>query len=250
MIHMTILNIHIKEDDKKKVQELVELKKEKSMSEFIRRLLAEKVKVQEIAEKREQNEDINIPDYIPKNNYVGFVNGAIIAVSESPSEISQIAAEKFPNLPLIIKYNGPKKKHLEYCFMTLSELNCWNYTLIEEYSYPTLPIILRSALGDKTLSASIDTASSLCVLRKGTLSSENLDISREEKVSTAAGILDTKIYSCKVLIMDIEFMTEFIIAPISEIFPFQMLIGRNLLDKLDAYFFGKKQIFCLKLAED
>jgi len=28
-----------------------------------------------------------------------------------------------------------------------------------------------------------------------------------------------------------------------------LLIGRNLLDKLDAYLFGKKQIFCLKLAE-
>jgi len=246
---MTILNIHIKDDDKKKVQKLVKLKKEKSMSDFIRKLLAEHIKIQEILQKREKNNDIEMPDYIPKNKYVGFVNGAIIEVSNSPSEISQIAAEKFPNLPLIIKYNGPKKKHVEYCFMALSELKCWNYVRIEDYSYPTLPISFQTSLGQQILSASIDTASSLCVLRTGTVPSDDLKISREEQVSTAAGIIDTKIFPCKIKIFDIEFKTEFIFAPIAEIFPFQLLIGRNLLDKLDAYLFGKRQIFCLKLAE-
>ena len=110
VIHMTILNIHIKDNDKKKVQELAESRREKSMSDFIRKILAENVKIQEISEKWDKSEDIEIPDYIPKNKYVGFVNGAVIAVSESPSEISQVAVEKFPNLPLLIKYNGDKKK--------------------------------------------------------------------------------------------------------------------------------------------
>ena len=65
---MTILNIHIKDNDKKKVQELVELKKEKSMSEFIRKLLAENVKIHEISEKQEKSNEIEIPDYVQKIN--------------------------------------------------------------------------------------------------------------------------------------------------------------------------------------
>ena len=92
------------------------LKNEKSVSEIIRRLLAENVKIQEISEKRVMSENIEIPEYIPQNKYVGFVNGAIIAVGESPSEISRITAGKSPNSPLIIKFNGPTKKRMEYCF--------------------------------------------------------------------------------------------------------------------------------------
>ncbi len=139
------------------------------MSDFIRKLLAEQIKLQEISQKREKSDDIEISGYIPKNKYVGFVNGAIIAVSNSPSEISLIAAEKFQNLPLIIKYNGPKRKQMEYCFMSLSELKCWNNSQIENYSYPTLFIT---------------------------------------------------IFSYTIKSFDVEFKTEFIIAPIAEIFPF------------------------------
>ncbi|KKL88600.1 hypothetical protein LCGC14_1923070, partial [marine sediment metagenome] len=45
---MKILNIHIKEDDKVKFQELVDIKKLKSMSEVIRRLVSEKIKIEEV----------------------------------------------------------------------------------------------------------------------------------------------------------------------------------------------------------
>ncbi len=250
VIHMTILNIHIKDNDKKKVQELVESRREKSMSDYIRKILAENVKIQEISEKWDKSEDIEISEYIPKNKYVGFVNGAVIAVSESPSEISQVAVEKFPNLPLLIKYNGDKKKkQMEYCFMSLSELQCWNYAQIDEFTYPILPITFRTGLEEKTLSSSIDTTSSLCVLKTDIFPSKTFEISREEKLSTAAGIIDTKIYSCEINILDTKFKSEFILVPIPKIFPFQFLIGRNLLDKLDAYFFGIKQIFSLKLSE-
>ena len=124
VIHMTILNIHIKDSDKKKVQELVESRREKSMSDYIRKILAENVKIQEISEKWDKSEDIEIPDYIPKNKYVGFVNGAVIAVSDSPSEISQVAVEKFPKLPLIIKYNGDKKKKSRWSIVLCPFLNC------------------------------------------------------------------------------------------------------------------------------
>ena len=133
--------------------------------------------------------------------------------------------------------------------MSLSELQCWNYAQIEDFSYPIVPIKFQTSLEEKTLSASIDTASSLCVLKTDIFSSESFAIGREEQVSTAAGMVDTKVFSSEITIIDVKFKIEFILVPIPEIFPFQFLIGRNLLDKLDAHFLGRKKIFCLKLAE-
>ncbi len=40
------------------------------------------------------------------------------------------------------------------------------------------------------------------------------------------------------------------IAPIDDSLPFNMLVGRSLLNKLDMNFFGKKKIVCLKIAEN
>lgn len=246
---MTILNIHIKDEDKKKLRDFIESQKKKSVSEYIRNILSEKMKVEEFALDSEKNVKIEIPNYIPKNVYVGFVNGAIIGVSDSPNKISQIAAEKFPNLPLKIKYNGPKKKQMEYCYVNLSILQCWKYAEIEEKSYPVIPIILKIKTIEKKFFSSIDTASSLCVLKNDIFSSDQLQINREEQISIAAGVFEFKIYLGKIKLGDIEFDMEFITAPIAETLPFSMLIGRNLLDQLDAYFFGKKQIVCLKIAE-
>ncbi len=245
---MTILNIHIDNKDKKKVKDLTESQNNKSMSEFIRKLITEQIKIQETSLSEKESQKVKIPDYIPKNKYVGFIRGAIIAVSDNPSEIAQIAVKNFPDLPLVIKYNGAKKKQMEYCFLNLSELNCWKYAQVEESSYPIFPINFKTNLGEKILSSSIDTASSLCVLKKNSFDSEDFEVKREEKVSTATGIIITKMYSCEITIFNKKFNTEFILAPIADCFPFNALIGRNLLDQLDTYLFGKKQIICLKLA--
>ena len=124
---MTILNIHIKDEDKAKLQDLVEINKLKSISKLVRKLLSEKIKIENISRKNDNNSAMEIPDYIPENKYVGFLNDAIISVGDTVSEVAQVAVEKFPNGPLVIKYNGPKKKSLEYCFMSLTDLKCWKY---------------------------------------------------------------------------------------------------------------------------
>lgn len=246
---MTILNIHMKDKDKKKLQNIVEYQNGKSMSDYVRKLISEKIKIETLAKESEGLEKIEIPEYVPKNKYIGFVNGAIIGVADNPSEISLIAAEKFPNHALIIKFNGPKPKHIEYCFMSLVEMKCWKYVRLEDFSYPIIPVSLISKSEERKLFSSVDTASSLCVVKKGLMNLEAFELSREESISTAAGIKKFKIYSGKCKIVDIDFDIEFIVAPIAELLPFTMLIGRNLLDQLDAYFFGKKQILCLKLTE-
>ena len=246
---MTIINIHMKEEDKKKLQACVESLNVKSMSEFMRKLISERIKIEEFTNTNKDPSSLEIPEYIPKEKYVGFVNGALIAVADSPSEVSQIAVEKFPNLPLIIKFNGPKIKPIEYCYASLIELQCWKYIQLEDNSYPVIPIIIQTDSSEKQLFASVDTAASLCVLKDDIFTSKDLRSSREEQISTAAGIITTKIYKAKVKITDVEFDIEFIIAPIANGLPFKMLIGRNLLDQLDAYFLGKKQILCIKIAE-
>ncbi|MGQ4874453.1 MAG: DUF5678 domain-containing protein [Promethearchaeia archaeon] len=91
----------------------------KDKSEIARKILSEKIKIEEFSQENKIDLDIKIPDFIPKNKYVDFVKGAIIAVGDNVSEVARIAAEKFPNDPLIIKFNGPKKKPIEFCFMSL-----------------------------------------------------------------------------------------------------------------------------------
>lgn len=95
----------------------------------------------------------------------------------------------------------------------------------------------------------IDTAASLCLVKQGLFSPDKLTISREEKVSTAAGIISSNIYKATALLLGVEFDIEFLMAPIDDSLPFNMLIGQNLLKELDAYFFGKRKISCLKIAE-
>ena len=247
---MTILNIHIKKDDKEKFQELVDIKKLKSMSEVIRRLVSEKIQIEEASRESKKGVEIVIPDYIPKNKYVAFVKGAIIAVGDTVSEVAQVAAEKFPDGPLVIKFNGPKKKPLEYCFLSLNDLNCWNYANVENVTYPIIPITLKIPTIEKHLLALIDTAASVSILKEGLIDISKVKTNREEQLSTAAGIISKKFYKGKVKLLEVDFEIDFIITPIDDSLPFNMLVGRSLLNKLDTYFFGKRKIVCLKIAEE
>ena len=246
---MPLINIHINNSDKTRLKNYVESHKAKSMSEFVREVVAEKIKIEELISKIEVPETIEIPDYIPKDKYVIFVNGAVVAVGDNPSDLAEIAIQKFPNLPFNIKYNGPKKKPIEYFYMSLTEFHGWRYSLFEDRTYPVIPIELYIFEEKKKLNASFDTAASLCVLKTNVFPSDSCTISRKEQISTVTGIIEATIYKGKVKILETIFEIEFIIAPIADVLPFKFLIGRNLMDQLDAYFLGKKQVLLLKLAE-
>jgi len=99
------------------------------------------------------------------------------------------------------------------------------------------------------LRALIDTAASLCLLKKDLIPEEEFNYNRKEEIATAGGIIEMDIYSGTIVILDAVFDIEFVISPLSDYLPFQFLIGQKLMKKLDAYFFGKKQIVCLKKAE-
>jgi len=250
MIAMTVVNIHMKEQEKKKLLKFIEAHDIKSYSEFIRQVLSEKIRIEEFAEEGELDTDPEVPEYIPKNKYVAFVNGAIASIGESPSEVAHNAMLKFPHFPIIIKYSGESDvKPLEYCFMSLSEFHGWKYSKFQTLTYPLLPISFKYESGENPLLACIDTAASLCLLKEGIIPLEQLSLSRKENIFTAGGLIQAEIYSGIVRILDVDFEIEFIISPINNQLPFEFLIGRNLFDQLDAYFLGKKRIFFLKKAD-
>jgi predicted aspartyl protease len=246
---MAIVNIHMQEEDKKKLQHTVKTLNEKSISEFMRKLVAEKVQIEECAQQKEYSQQVIIPDYIPKNKYVAIVNGAIAGIGDSVTEVSLLAVEKFPNLPLVIKYNGPKPKQQHYAYMSLSDPHCWKYINIEDWTYPVVPLLFKMKTGQKSLFASIDTAATVSILGDNFIPLNQLKKTRTEHIATAGGVIEKEIFLGSVSILDTSFEIEFIIAPLSNQLPFQFLIGRNLLDQLDAYFLGKKQLLLLKLAE-
>jgi hypothetical protein len=249
VIYIPLLNIHIKDAEKKKLRIFIENQANKSMSKFVREIIAEKMKIEELASKIGMSEAVEIPDYIPKNKYVIFVNGAVVAIGDNPSDLAEIAVQKFSDFPFVIKYNGPKKKPMEYFYMSLTKFHGWKYSVFEDSSYPIIPIELESITNKRIINASFDTAASLCVLKTNVFPSEKCEISRKEQISTVTGIIEAPIYKGKVKILDATFEIEFIIAPIADVIPSKFLIGRNLMDQLDAYFLGKKQILLLKLAE-
>jgi hypothetical protein len=247
-MNMTLINVHVKDDEKKKIQQFVDKNTTTSMSDFVRSVIAERIQLDELIQKLPEPVDVDIPEYIPKNKYVVFVNGAVIAVGDSPSELATIALKKFPDFPLVIKYNGPKQAPLEYVYMSLSEWHAWKYAKFQEKTYPMLLIDAEAFQERHELTASIDTAASLCVLKEGIFNIRSLKSTHSESIATAAGIIKCPIYAFTVHILDVSFDIDFILAPISDALPFNFLLGRNLMDKLDAYFFGKKQVFMLKIA--
>jgi hypothetical protein len=111
-----------------------ENREQKSMSEFVRDIITEKMKIEEIILSTQMAEPIEIPDYVPQNLYVIFVKGAVVAIGPNPSDLADIAIQKFPNLPFIIKYNGPKQKSMEYCYANIHGFQGRKYSIFEDHS--------------------------------------------------------------------------------------------------------------------
>lgn len=250
MIMMTILNVYLSDNEKLKLKRVVEENEIKSMSEFVRKVINEQVMV--ASEKNfDSLKDFPIPDYIPKNKYVLFTsNKSIGAVGDTPSEVAQIAADNGIAPPFSIKYNGKDLPKVKEYIYSLNVGKAWHYAEFLQHSYPIIELSFISGNIHKNLFASIDTAASICVLKEGILNTKEFNkIHSDVDISTAGGIIKKELYSANVHIVDQNFEIQFVTAPIDDSLPFNFLIGRNLLDQLDAFFFGLKQILLLKLSE-
>ena len=246
MSTMTVVNIYMKEEEKRKLQDFVDTHNVKSVSDFIRKLIDEKLKLESDSR---VPEDVEIPEWVPKDKYVVFVNNAIVAVGDTPSEATSLAAKKGAQPPILIKFNGAERKPPEFAFMSLVTFHSWNYSILQGEPYPLLQITIDRGDGEELLFATIDTAASLCVLKEGQIPMENFRETRVEQIYSTGGVLNSAIYEGTIKILGTAFDIEFMLAPIDDQMPFQFLIGRNVLKDLDAFFFGKKQMFWLRQAE-
>ncbi|MBN2151257.1 MAG: hypothetical protein JW839_07430 [Candidatus Lokiarchaeota archaeon] len=250
---MTLINVHVKDGEKKELQKYVEETGGESMSEVIRTIIHDKIAVDTLVASLSEAKDVEIPAYVPKDKYVIFVNEAIVGVGDNPSELAELAMRKFPNLPFVMKFNGDQPPNQEYVFLSLARTKAWRYSRFGDRSYPMLPVKIdvdrdRKA-SSKACFASIDTAASLCVVKNGLIPADACTPTRKEQISTAGGIVGLEVFKGTVSILDARFEVEFIFSPIPDSLPFTFLIGRNLLDQLDAYFLGMKQVLLLKVAE-
>ena len=256
---MTILNVYMSEKEKKKLQSITKTTNTKSMSDLVKNLIRDKVKVEEI-DREKQSSEIEIPDYIPDEKYIVFSKNSIVCIGDSVNEVTQKAVDKGIPPPYVIKYKGSKeKKQPEFVFMSLIEGFASQYTIINNTSYPLVRVQLR--IGQTTLNriAILDTGASICVLNQKNLpeevqkdlannKSKNPNV-KEVEVHTASGIMKSYVYSGEITILDKTSEVDFILSTLGDELPFNFLIGRNILDSLDSYFFGKKQIFLLKTAD-
>ena len=85
------------------------------------------------------------------------------------------------------------------------------------------------------------------MIKKGIIPDKNAIKVREDSVLTTNGIIQSTIYKGVIKIQDESFPMEFILADLGDTVPFQILLGRNILDQLNAFLFGKsKYFYCVK----
>ena len=161
---MTLINVYMKDSEKKKMQEFIEKIEGKSVSDYVRNLINEEIKIDDLSTKMDP-EEIIIPDYIPENKYIVFVNNAIVAVEDTPSQATLAAVDKGYDPPYIIKYKGTNTESAqhhaqEYFFMSLSEGWVLPYTPIENGTQLLLRVDFQAGKFSKKLVALIDTGAS------------------------------------------------------------------------------------------
>ena len=91
-----------------------------------------------------------------------------------------------------------------------------------------------------------DSAASLSVLNNQLCKTLNLEPIRTEEVYTAGGIVKLNVVSTNIKINDLIIKSEFVDGQIPELMPFDLLLGRNIIDLFDVYLLGKMKILCIK----
>jgi len=241
---MTLLNIKIDKKKKEHLKEIIKDTEYKSISDFVRNVIDEKIK---ILESKKQNEEIPAPDWIPDGKYYAIVKSLIVAVGDSPSAIAQEVAFKFPFEKVIINRKNKEIPELEYAYSShITDLKCWPYFTVHNSSYPTFPITLLGNNYRKELMVIPDTAASITLIKKEII--ENLDLRPidVQELQTALGVSKVPIYELNFEFFSQTILSKVISAPIPDLFPFQGMIGRNILDLFNLYLFGKEQVICIK----
>jgi hypothetical protein len=238
---MAIINLRVPEETKRKFANFAKVIGA-SQTEMVKSAVAEKLAVHKAAHAESTT---TIPSWVPNGKYVALVRGAVAAVGDSVADVVCVASTKFPDEPIHVARKGKPIPDLQYAFLAQAEMKCWKYLSVENRFYPTIPAVLvgRNRVSTR---ASPDTAASLTLVSMGLIREADPESASEEKVATANGVVKMETFKASVELPVGRFDVVVAGAEIPKALPFQLLLGRNILDSVDLYTLGKDRVICLK----
>jgi hypothetical protein len=238
---MAVVNLRIPEEMKRKLAGIAKATGT-SQTEMVKSAVAEKLTIHEVARAESST---NIPSWVPEGKYVALVRGAVAAVGGSVAEVVSAALTKFPDDPIHVTRKGKSIRTVHYAFLAQAEMKCWKYVTVDQQSYPVIPTTI---IGTKKMAAasSPDTAASLTLVSSQIVDGAGLLPAAEETVATAAGMVKMDTFNAAIELPIGRYDAVVASLEIPPTLPFQILLGRNILDLVDLYALGKSKVICVK----
>ena len=238
---MAIMNLRIPAEMKRKLVGLAR-SMDVNQTQVVREAVAEKLTVHEVAGAESA---IEVPEWVPRGKYVALVRGAVAAVGDSVAEVVTVALTKFPDDAIQVSRKGKPIRPVNYAFAAHAALKCWKYVKVQKQSYPVIPTTI---VGKKRLvtASSPDTGASLTLVNSRIVKEADLQPATEEVIFTASGAVKMKTFNAVVELPIGQYDAIVASTEIPKALPFQILLGRNVLDYIDMYTLGKNKVLCLK----
>jgi len=238
---VAIINLRVPEEMKRKLADFAKAVGA-SQSEMVKSAVEEKLTVHRAALTESTTK---IPSWVPDGRYVALVRGAVAAVGDSVAEVVAVALAKFPYEAIHVTRKGKSIKPIHYAFLAQAEMKCWKYVTVDKQSYPVIPTTI---IGKRKLAAasSPDTAASLTLVSSEIVDKADLQPAGEETIVTAAGLAKMKTFNAAIELPVGRYDSIVVSSEIPKALPFQILLGRNILDRLDLYTLGKSKVVCVK----
>lgn len=115
------------------IEKITELKGFKSVSDFVRQTIDEKINIQKkIDEFKFKNppfdrEKIDIPNFIPDGKFLGISRNQIVVIGDSAREVAKILFEKFPDSATGIIHKDHESETLDFVFSIFISEEMRNY---------------------------------------------------------------------------------------------------------------------------
>ena len=251
---MTIINFKVDDEKKKKIEQLVEIKGYKNVSDFIRQAIDDKINLQKIVDdfvKENPSLDekkIEIPDFIPNGKYLGIARNEIVVIGDSLAVVMEKLHKKFPRAASGIIRKGEKMPSFEtlFSFFSVENTKCYNQSKFETNYYPILEISVETKGELKHLLGLVDTGASIMALDRALFKDQDLIPVRTSEILTANGIIELPIYN-KNFHYDTQILNlDFTLTDLANPLKIQALIGKNFIDKFNIMLLGNEKLFCLQ----
>ena len=254
---MTIINFKVDEKKKLDIEKIVQMKGYKSISEFIREAIDEKMNLQKIIDDfLETNppldeEKIEIPDYIPDGKFLGIARNEIVVVGDSLGEVMEKLYRKFPKAASGVLRKGKPLPDFETIFslFNLENTECYHQVNYKGHFYPILEFAYEYNGEKENILGLVDTGATLMVLDKELFKEKKLNPIRTSEILTANGIIELPLYKGNFYYQGKAHEMEFTISDISNQLKIKALIGKSFIDKFNLMFLGKSKVFCLQSLE-